>query len=76
MAPIYLVTLVHTATHACFTGSKVVIALLAFGVATLNQFIERSTDALMKRTASRPLPMGTLTSRLARGREALQATLS
>jgi MFS family permease len=29
MAPIYLVTLVHAATHACFTGSKVVIALLA-----------------------------------------------
>ncbi len=34
------------------------IGLLAFGVATLNQYLERSSDALMKRTASRPLPTG------------------
>src|SRR4029434_8044444 len=27
-----------------------------FGVATLNQYIERSTDALMERTKNRPLP--------------------
>lgn len=32
------------------------IALLAFGVATLNQLIEHKTDALMLRTSSRPLP--------------------
>jgi protoheme IX farnesyltransferase len=36
------------------------IALLAFGVATLNQYIERKTDALMDRTARRPLPTNKL----------------
>jgi heme o synthase len=41
---------------ALFTNSMIGIALLAFGVATLNQFIERKTDALMERTARRPLP--------------------
>lgn len=39
-----------------FINSVIGITLLAFGVATLNQFIERDTDALMKRTANRPLP--------------------
>jgi protoheme IX farnesyltransferase len=39
-----------------FVNAMVGIALLAFGVATLNQFIERKTDALMDRTARRPLP--------------------
>jgi protoheme IX farnesyltransferase len=34
------------------------IALLAFGVATLNQWLERRTDVLMDRTAKRPLPTG------------------
>ncbi len=38
-----------------FTNAMIGIALLAFGVATLNQFIERKTDALMARTAKRPL---------------------
>jgi protoheme IX farnesyltransferase len=37
------------------------ILLLAFGVATLNQYIERRTDLLMDRTATRPLPSGKLT---------------
>ncbi len=41
---------------ALFANSMIGIALLAFGVATLNQFIERKTDALMDRTARRPLP--------------------
>jgi heme o synthase len=41
---------------ALFTNSMIGIALLAFGVATLNQYIERKTDALMDRTAKRPLP--------------------
>src|SRR5215213_463794 len=41
---------------ALFTNSMIGIALLAFGVATLNQYIERKTDALMDRTARRPLP--------------------
>ncbi len=41
-----------------FINSVVGIALLAFGVATLNQFIEKNTDALMTRTAKRPLVVG------------------
>src|SRR5690349_13323433 len=36
------------------------IALLSSGIATLNQFIERDLDALMRRTADRPLPSGRL----------------
>ncbi len=39
-----------------FINSMIGITLLAFGVATLNQVIERRTDALMERTAKRPLP--------------------
>lgn len=39
-----------------FVNSMIGIVLLAFGVATLNQFIERRTDALMERTAKRPIP--------------------
>lgn len=41
-----------------FINSVIGITLLAFGVATLNQFIERRTDALMERTMNRPLPSG------------------
>lgn len=44
-----------------FVHAMIGIALLAFGVATLNQYIERRTDAFMKRTASRPLPTGRVT---------------
>lgn len=44
-----------------FTNSMIGIALLAFGVSTLNQYIERRSDALMDRTAKRPLPTGKLT---------------
>ncbi len=43
-----------------FFNSLIGIALLAFGVATLNQWIERRTDLLMERTATRPLPSGKL----------------
>lgn len=43
-----------------FINSMIGITLLAFGVATLNQYIERVTDTLMKRTARRPLPTGKL----------------
>jgi len=39
-----------------FFNSMIGIALLASGVATLNQVWERKTDALMERTAKRPLP--------------------
>ncbi|MBA2704880.1 MAG: protoheme IX farnesyltransferase [Blastocatellia bacterium] len=36
------------------------IALLSSGVATLNQYMEKDLDALMRRTANRPLPTGKL----------------
>ncbi|MDQ5845769.1 MAG: heme o synthase [Acidobacteriota bacterium] len=39
------------------------IALLSSGIATLNQYIERDLDALMRRTADRPLPSGKLSPR-------------
>ena len=39
-----------------FINAMIGITLLAFGVATLNQFIERRIDRLMERTAKRPLP--------------------
>jgi heme o synthase len=47
---------------ALFANSMVGIALLAFGVATLNQYLERRIDILMERTAKRPLPTGKLTA--------------
>jgi heme o synthase len=37
--------------------------LVAGGTAALNQYIERDMDAVMRRTASRPLPTGTLQAR-------------
>lgn len=46
---------------AVFVNAMIGITLLAFGVATLNQVLERQTDALMERTASRPLPTGKIT---------------
>lgn len=44
-----------------FVNTMIGITLLAFGVATLNQWMERSTDPLMERTATRPLPTGKIT---------------
>ncbi len=37
--------------------------LVAAGASVWNQFIERSRDALMRRTARRPLPLGTVSPR-------------
>jgi protoheme IX farnesyltransferase len=45
-----------------FVNSMIGILLLAFGVATLNQVWEKDTDALMERTANRPLPTQKVTS--------------
>lgn len=45
-----------------FVNAMIGITLLAFGVATLNQYIERNIDGLMDRTAKRPLPSGKLTA--------------
>jgi len=36
------------------------IALLSSGIATINQYMERDLDALMRRTVNRPLPSGKL----------------
>ena len=47
---------VGTFDFTLFANAMIGIAILAFGVATLNQYIERSTDALMERTKTRPLP--------------------
>src|SRR5215470_4531647 len=38
------------------------ITLLSSGISTLNQYIERDLDGLMRRTQSRPLPSGKLTA--------------
>ena len=40
---------------------------MASGTATLNQFMERDADALMRRTVSRPLPAGRMTASNALG---------
>src|ERR1700690_2900379 len=37
--------------------------LIAAGTSALNHYFERDTDALMRRTASRPLPSGQLSAR-------------
>lgn len=44
-----------------FVNMLIAITLLAFGVATLNQYWERDLDELMPRTAARPLPTGRIT---------------
>jgi protoheme IX farnesyltransferase len=46
--------------YLTFTHAMIGIALLASGLATLNQFMERDLDGLMRRTAERPLPTGRL----------------
>jgi protoheme IX farnesyltransferase len=59
-----------------FANSLVAILLLAFGVATLNQFWEHRTDRLMERTASRPIPTGRITPTEALVFGLLQCTLA
>ena len=46
---------------ALFVNSMIAITLLAFGVATLNQYWERDLDRLMTRTSTRPLPTSKVT---------------
>jgi protoheme IX farnesyltransferase len=55
-APFNWALLIHTLVG---TG------LIASGTAALNQWWERESDKLMRRTASRPLPMGLLTAKRA-----------
>ena len=47
--------------YVLFANSMIAIALLAFGVATLNQYWERDIDKLMERTSTRPLPTSKVT---------------
>jgi len=42
------------------THAMIGIALLSSGIATINQYMERDLDALMRRTEKRPLPTGRL----------------
>ncbi|HZE69047.1 MAG TPA: heme o synthase [Pyrinomonadaceae bacterium] len=46
--------------YLALASSMFGIALLSSGIATLNQYLERDLDSLMRRTADRPLPSGKL----------------
>lgn len=46
--------------YITLTNAMIGIALLSSGIATLNQYLERDLDSLMRRTADRPLPSGRL----------------
>ncbi len=46
--------------YLLFTHAMLGIALLSSGIATLNQYMERGLDGLMRRTMTRPLPSGKL----------------
>src|ERR1044071_3764300 len=46
--------------YAKLAHAMIGIALLSSGIATLNQYMERDLDGLMRRTAARPLPAGKL----------------
>ena len=46
--------------YAALLSAMFGIALLSSGIATLNQYLERDLDGLMRRTAERPLPTGRL----------------
>jgi MFS family permease len=61
MPAIYLVTVIHTATHACFTGSKVVISLLALELGASQLMI----GILVAAYAVAPLIFGIYSGRLA-----------
>src|SRR5712691_2149799 len=46
--------------YPALLSAMIGIALLSSGIATLNQYMERDLDGLMRRTADRPLPSGKL----------------
>jgi protoheme IX farnesyltransferase len=66
----FLIVLTSAAGFALASGARIAyggllramlgIALLSSGIATINQYMERDLDALMRRTANRPLPSGRL----------------
>ncbi|HEV2882260.1 MAG TPA: heme o synthase [Pyrinomonadaceae bacterium] len=51
--------------YGLFAHTLAGVALLCSGISALNQWMERDLDRLMRRTARRPLPLGTLTPRAA-----------
>lgn len=51
--------------YRLFTHTMLGVALLCSGISTLNQWMERDLDGLMRRTARRPLPLGILAPRAA-----------
>lgn len=51
-----------TINYAGLLNLSLGIALLSAGINTLNQYLERDIDALMRRTQSRPLPTRRLTA--------------
>jgi protoheme IX farnesyltransferase len=53
-SPFDYLRLLHTAVG---------VALLSSGIGTLNQYLERELDSLMRRTRTRPLPAGRLSPR-------------
>jgi protoheme IX farnesyltransferase len=59
-----------------FANAMIGISLLAFGVATLNQYLERSIDPLMQRTTNRPLPSGRVSANEALVFGILQCTVA
>ena len=56
----YLVREPLQADWSIFLSLTIGTALAAGGAAALNQWMERKEDALMARTASRPLPAGSI----------------
>ncbi|HYC49207.1 MAG TPA: MFS transporter [Burkholderiales bacterium] len=61
MAPVYLATALHTAIHACFTGSKVILSLLALELGSSPALV----GALIACYSLAPLALGVYSGRLA-----------
>lgn len=55
----------HVFSILAFAHTMIGVGLLCSGVSTLNEWMERDLDALMRRTMTRPLPTGRLTPRAA-----------
>src|SRR5262249_41638915 len=51
----------HSINSVLLINAAIGVALLSSGISTLNQYLERDVDAVMRRTSTRPLPSGRLT---------------